>query len=110
MALTSILCKTLEHIVASNLHKHLDKHGWLAHYQHGFRRKRSCETQLLITTTDFYRTMETGGITDAIVLDFSKAFDKVPHEFLMCASFSILVSMATSAGGWNTSWWDALSA
>ena len=80
VALTSILCKSLEHIMASNLHKHLDKHGWLAHYQHGFRRKRSCESQLLITTTDFYRTMEDGGITDAIVLDFSKAFDKVPNS------------------------------
>ena len=71
MALTSILCKFLEHIMAPNLHTHLDKHGWLAHYQHSFRRKHSCESQLLITTTDFYRTMESGGITDAIVLDWT---------------------------------------
>ena len=27
--------------------------------------------------------MESEGITDAVVLDFSKTFDKVPQEFLM---------------------------
>ena len=27
--------------------------------------------------------MNAGGVTDAVVLDFSKAFDKVPHDFLM---------------------------
>ena len=91
--------KTLEHM-DSNLHKHLNRHEWLAHNQHGFCQKYSCESQLLITTTDLYRTMESGGITDAIVLNFSKAFDKVPHRFLLwklshikvhgnqCSSFS----------------------
>ena len=56
---------------------------YTTHYQHGFRRKRSCKSQLLITTTDLFRTMESEGITDAVVLDFSKTFDKVPQEFLM---------------------------
>ena len=83
VALTSILCKTLEHIISSNINDHLERHSWLACFQHGFRKFQSCESQLLITTTDIFNTMESRGITDAVVLDFSKAFDKVPHERLM---------------------------
>ena len=83
VALTCILCKTLEHIIASNLHCHLEEHGFLSDAQHGFRKLRSCETQLYATLQDFFDTLEAGGRLDAVVLDFSKAFDKVPHERLM---------------------------
>ena len=83
VALTCILCKTLEHIIASNLHCHLEEHGFLSDAQHGFRKLRSCETQLYATLQDFFNTLEAGGRLDAVVLDFSKAFDKVPHERLM---------------------------
>ena len=83
VALTSILCKTMEHIIASQLHTHLDRHGYICDNQHGFRRCRSCETQLFSTTQDFINAIEEGNRIDAIVLDFSKAFDKVDHERLL---------------------------
>ena len=83
VALTAILCKQLEHCISSNIHSHLDKHNWLKSYQHGFRKLRSCVTQLLSATTDFFDAMEKGHRTDAIILDFSKAFDKVDHECLL---------------------------
>ena len=38
-------CKLLEHIIDSNLMKHLSKHGILSDHQHVFRKARSCETQ-----------------------------------------------------------------
>ena len=47
ISLTSILCKVLEHIVATNVVSHMDKHNLLYDLQHGFRSKRSCETQLV---------------------------------------------------------------
>ena len=47
VSLTSILCKTLEHIVNSSIMKHLDIHKILTDTQHGLRARRSCETQLL---------------------------------------------------------------
>ena len=37
----------MEHIIASNLSKHLNKHDVLYELQHGFRVKRSRETQLI---------------------------------------------------------------
>ena len=52
ISLTCILCKVLEHIFASNLVTHLDSHRLLYDLQHGFRSKRSCETQLVMLMED----------------------------------------------------------
>ena len=43
----------MEHIIASNLSKHLNKHNILYELQHGFREKRSYETQLIQLVEDF---------------------------------------------------------
>ena len=83
ISLTCILCKVLEHIVASNLVTHLDSHQLLYDLQHGFRSKRSCETQLVMLMEDMSRNAIAGQQTDLILLDFSKAFDKVSHEKLL---------------------------
>lgn len=47
--------------------------------QHGFRKGRSTTTQLVEIVHDFASTINKGKQTDAILLDFSKAFDKVSH-------------------------------
>ena len=47
ISLTCILCKVKEYIVASNLTRHLNANNILYELQHGFREKRSCETQLV---------------------------------------------------------------
>ena len=51
--------------------------------QHGFRRGRSCETQLLGYVDEATEEMERGFQQDTIVMDFSKAFDKVSHSLLV---------------------------
>ena len=83
ISLTCILCKVLEHIIASNVVKHLDRHNTLYDLQHGFRSKRSCETQLVLLMEDMLLNSVEGEQTDLILLDFSKAFDKVNHEKLL---------------------------
>lgn len=82
ISLTSISCKTLEHIVHSNLMDHLEQHNILSDYQHGFRKRRSCETQLIQAVDDLAMCLNEGGQIDAVLLDFSKAFDKVSHHHL----------------------------
>ena len=47
VSLTCICCKTLEHILVSNINKHLALDSILADCQHGFRSQRSCETRLV---------------------------------------------------------------
>ena len=83
ISLTCILCKVLEHIMASHLVRHLNKHDLLYDLQHGFREKRSCETQLTMLFEDLARNTSAGKQTDLILLDFSKAFDKVNHSKLL---------------------------
>ena len=73
----------MEHIIASNLSTHLNKHNILYELQHGFRKKRSCETQLIQLVEDLGRQLSLGKQTDLILFDFSKAFDKVNHLKLL---------------------------
>ena len=82
VSLTSITCKILEHIVHSSVMRHFDKHNILTDTQHGFRKSRSCETQLILTTHEIAKHLATGTQVDVHLLDFSKAFDKVPHTRL----------------------------
>ena len=51
--------------------------------QHGFRRKRSCETQLLETINDLTSALDAGHEVDILFLDLLKAFDRVSHNCLL---------------------------
>ena len=82
-SLTSITCKVLEHIVQCSVTKHFDPHHILNDDQHGFRKMRSCESQILATVHDIAKNLALGDQVDVILLDFSKAFDKVPHQRLL---------------------------
>ena len=83
VSLTCICSKLLEHIVVSQLMDHFDQHSILSDSQHGFRAHRSCETQLISLTQELHQNLEAKTQVDMIILDFSKAFDKVPHRRLM---------------------------
>lgn len=50
---------------------------------HGFRKGFSCETQLLVTMDDLLKHYDRNTQIDVIILDFSKAFDTVPHKKLL---------------------------
>ena len=73
----------MEHIIASNLARHLNNHQILYELQYGFREKRSCETQLIQLVEDLSRQLIQGKQVDLALLDFSKGFDKVNHLKLL---------------------------
>ena len=83
ISLTCILCKVMEHIILSNMWKHLHKHNIILHFRHGFQSGLSCESQLIETVHDWMTAMDSKTQIDAILLDFAKAFDKVPHLRLL---------------------------
>lgn len=60
--------------------KHLETNNILTESQHGFRKSHS---QFLLTVDDLASTLNKNQQVDAILLDFSKAFDKVPHQRLL---------------------------
>ena len=43
----------------------------------------SCETQLICTVEEIALSLDNGEETDLIIMDFSKAFDSVPHQRLL---------------------------
>ena len=51
--------------------------------QHGFRSQHSCVTQLIALVEDLFFAMDHQKQVDVILLDFTKAFDSVPHQRLL---------------------------
>ena len=69
--------------MASQVVEHMNSLDLLYDLQHGFREKRSCEPQLTMLVEELARSASVGKHTDLILLDFSKAFDKVNHAKLL---------------------------
>ena len=64
--------------------RHLDHHNILTDCQHGFRSRRSCESQLISNIQGIAEKLKSvKDQIDVIYLDFAKAFDKVPHKRLL---------------------------
>ena len=62
---------------------HLERNNLLCQNQHGFRKGKSCLTQLLHHLDDVINSFLSGNDVDAIYLDYAKAFDKVDHRLLL---------------------------
>ena len=83
VSLTSVVCKQMEQVIASYLRQVWDKNDWLCDGQHGFRPGYSCESQAITVCQDIADFLDNGDRIDAIIIDFSKTFDLVPHSRLL---------------------------
>ena len=83
ISLTSVPCKILQRIIRDKIVEHMETHSLFNIHQHGFRSKHSCVTQLLEVIEDLMEKIDQGHEIDIAYLDFSKAFDKVPHKRLL---------------------------
>ena len=79
MSLTSIPCKIMESIIKEKITGHLDQNKLIKTTQHGFQKGKSCATNLILTMEYLTKATDRNIPVDLIYLDFSKAFDKVPH-------------------------------
>ena len=63
----------------------LDKHKLIRDSLHGFRKGRSCLTNLFLFLDQVLRTVDEGSCMDTglVFLHLAKAFDKVPHGRLV---------------------------
>ena len=57
--------------------------NWLYGRQQGFRPRYLCESQVTTACQDITDSLDNGERIDAIVVDFSKAFDLVRHGQLL---------------------------
>uniref|UniRef100_M3XLH7 Reverse transcriptase domain-containing protein n=1 Tax=Latimeria chalumnae TaxID=7897 RepID=M3XLH7_LATCH len=83
ISLTSVVGKIMETIVKNSILVHLETQGVIKNSQFGFTKGRSCQTNLLVFYEAVTKEMDKGNAVDVIFLDFSKAFDTVPHKRLL---------------------------
>jgi hypothetical protein len=80
ISLTSILCKTLEHILHSTIITHLEHHNLLSDLQYGFRKKRSTESQLILNVQDLAADLDKGQQIDAYFWTSQRPSIKFPTD------------------------------
>lgn len=83
ISLTCIAVKLLERLIHNHLSDFLTSHNKLSPSQHGFRAGHSCQSQLLETVHLWAKSIDDAKSSHIAFLDFSKAFDTVPHQRLL---------------------------
>ena len=89
ISVTPLPCRSLEKIQRNAYVKHLESNNLLSKHQHGFRKHKSCVTQLLECIEHWTEAIDNNKDVDIIYLDFKAAFDKVPHKRLMKKIWSV---------------------
>jgi hypothetical protein len=73
----------MEKCVRDSLMSHMESNQLFTNDQHGFRKGRSCITQLIEVMEDWTEHLDNHNSVDAIYLDFQTTFDTVPHHRLI---------------------------
>ena len=85
MSLLHVFEKTFEKLTFKSLFEYLDEHKLLSEHQSGFRPNDSYTNQLLPIVHDIYTDFDADSTLEVwvVLLDMSKAFDKVWHQGLI---------------------------
>ncbi|TNN05180.1 putative RNA-directed DNA polymerase from transposon X-element, partial [Schistosoma japonicum] len=81
--LTSVVSRVMEKIIKVELLRYLLRNELLSPSQHEFLKTRSRDTCMLDYIDDITTHRDKRLLVSALFLDFSKAFDKVPHKRLL---------------------------
>ena len=83
ISLLSVVSKVFEKLVNNRIVDHLDKCGLFSDLQYGFRASRSTADLLTVISDRIARAFNKIRATRAVVLDISKAFDRIWHAGLL---------------------------
>ena len=83
ISLTSVLCKCMEKIISKELTDFFLEAHVVPAQQHGFLPGRSTFTNLLTRLNEWTMSDDDHQPIDVVYLDFQKAFDKIPIEYLI---------------------------
>ena len=92
VSLTSHIIKVFERVLRNKIVKYLESNNILTGTQHGFRKGRSCLSQLLDHVDHISKQLLNDNEVDIIYLDYAKAFDKVDHQILKAKLSSLGIS------------------
>ena len=87
VSLLSCVSKVFERCIYTTLYKFLRPK--FSNSQHGFRKRRSCVTQLLQYLDLVFKGIDNGSKVEVVYTDFEKAFDKVDHGILLSKLFRL---------------------
>eukprot|EP00061_Rhincodon_typus_P002486 g17699.t1 len=79
----SVVGKLLEKILRAKIYKHLEANRLISDKQYGFVLGWPCLTYLIEFFEEVTKMIAEGKAVDVVYMDFSKAFDKVPHGRLV---------------------------
>ena len=91
VSLTSTPCKTLEHIIYQRLIAHFEQNNIISDIQHGFRKRRGCDIQLLILVDELASALDQRKQIDLVIMDFYKVFVNV-------LAFPVVASLPPTTG------------
>ncbi|KAK4814242.1 hypothetical protein QYF61_012738 [Mycteria americana] len=83
VSLTSVPGKLMEQIILSAITQHVEDNQGIKPSQYGFRKGRSCLTNLISFYDKVTHLVDEGKAVDVVYLDFSRAFDTVSHSILL---------------------------
>lgn len=83
VSLTSMVCKTIEDLVAEDITLHVKANSQGCKEQHGFSKGKSVTTNLIEALNIWTEALSHNIPVDVIFLDYQKAFDRVPHQRLI---------------------------
>ena len=83
VSLTSVIMRAFEKVIKKQLVSYFEENNLINDSQHGFRKGRSCLSQLLKHYDDILRKMEEGNQVNVLYIDFEKCFDKVDFKILL---------------------------
>ncbi|XP_072443501.1 RNA-directed DNA polymerase from mobile element jockey isoform X1 [Chiloscyllium punctatum] len=73
----------MEKVLKDRIYEYLERHCLIRDSQHGFVMGRSCLTSLIEFFEEVTKHVDEGRAVDVVYMDFSKAFDNVPHGRFM---------------------------
>lgn len=82
----SILCalsKVFEKLLKTQILDFIQHHGYLSDFQSGFRSGHNTTTAFLKIHDDIHKVVDKRGIALLLLIDFSKAFDRISHNKLL---------------------------
>ncbi|KAK4810354.1 hypothetical protein QYF61_019273 [Mycteria americana] len=83
VSLTLVPGKLTEQIILSAITRHVEDNQGIKPSQHGFRKGRSCLTNLISFYDKVTRLVDEGKAVDVVYLGFGKAFDTISHRILL---------------------------